>query len=76
MALPRLMNMAEQEAAFAYSAKQEARSAQLATTVENLLDAYRAKYRNEGKGGVRANAPLQKEVGELAAAFNAYRTRS
>lgn len=39
--------------------------------VEDFLAAYRAKYRNTGKGGMRSNAPMLAEVTALNAAFRA-----
>lgn len=42
----------------------------LELAVEEFLCAYREKYRNHGKGGIRASAPMRLEALRLAAALN------
>jgi hypothetical protein len=45
-------------------------TAKLELAAEEVLYAYRKQYCGLAKGGVRKNAPLQREIGELAVALN------
>ena len=46
----------------------------LGPIIENLLHAYLTKYGNKATSGIRATAPLQREMGEMRAALNDLRT--
>lgn len=45
--------------------------AHLLEAAENLFSAYRAKYARPSTKGIRENAPLRREMGELAIAVAA-----